>query len=112
MKPRRTAALALVGWYLIVPPIPVDRTGPASKWPLANYSQWGINETFESSAACEAARNQYYETFQDPTKFAQLLAEMAKSDPEGYRNRNDEFARFQADNAVCISADDPRLKGN
>jgi hypothetical protein len=53
MKPRHAAALALVGWYLLLPPINLD-----SKAVLdidAPFSKWEIYKAFDSAADCEAS---------------------------------------------------------
>ena len=91
MNLRRAAALALVGWYLMVPP-PVgsnfdsfDKNAPLSKWrqPAA----------FDSAAACEQYRTEAIDTFQKRT------------DANGDYNVNLYIA------GRCVTSDDPRLKG-
>ena len=58
MKPRHAAALALVGWYLMVPPpvihssVPVDTDAPLSKW--------GIFSAHDSAADCEQTLVTFY----------------------------------------------------
>lgn len=51
MKPRHGAALALVGWYLMLPPYRIDsgKSGPA-------YWEWEVLHHFESQYKCERAR--------------------------------------------------------
>jgi len=49
MKPRHATALALVGWYLMVPPS-VSRNLALVYTPL---SEWKIVDTFDSESACQ-----------------------------------------------------------
>ena len=49
MKPRHAAALALVGWYLMIPPSSTLPTGVAYKEPLRN---WKIVRGFETADGC------------------------------------------------------------
>jgi hypothetical protein len=48
MKPRHAAALALVGWYLMVPPGSNPVTG---YWKF--LSQWKVIGTFDSESTCK-----------------------------------------------------------
>jgi hypothetical protein len=51
MKPRRAAALALVGWILVLPPVR-ERGGRDVRAPLG---QWGAGwQTFNSEKECNA----------------------------------------------------------
>jgi hypothetical protein len=58
MKPRHAAALALVGWYLMVPPpvlhssLPVDLGAPLSEWRLFSLH--------DSVADCEQGLVAFY----------------------------------------------------
>jgi hypothetical protein len=58
MKPRHAAELALVGWYLMVPPPvlhgnpPVDLEAPLSKWTLFSM--------YDSAAECEKGLAAFY----------------------------------------------------
>jgi hypothetical protein len=59
MNTRHVAALALVGWYLMVAPSLPDKdnqgqsVGPNLSAPL---SEWSINTSFDSAKDCEQAR--------------------------------------------------------
>jgi hypothetical protein len=90
MKSRHAAALALVGWYLMFPPIDpktrfrsfdptVTEQQPDLKAPLHT---WWIADTFDSLDQCRAA-----------------ITSM-KPKPTGFWS-----------NIRCVSSDDPRLKG-
>ncbi len=71
-RPCLTAALALVGWYLMTPPLVGDVSKPASlrvakQTPL---SQGIIDSSYDSAAECEQARL-------DKVGNARLIAEKA-----------------------------------
>ncbi len=48
MKPRHAAALALVGWYLMVPPIQNGRPNDQ-----APFSKWVIEHIYDSADRCD-----------------------------------------------------------
>jgi len=88
MKPRHAAALALVGWYLMVPPRnlhpfvkgdSVDTTAPLSKWIHLASS--------DSAKECETRKAEYLNTVAQDRDLAQFAVD-----------------------AECIATDDPRLK--
>jgi hypothetical protein len=95
VKPRHAAALALVGWYLMVPPpvihssVPVDTDAPLSKW--------GIFSAHDSAADCEQTLVAFYKLAK-----TELVANPAD---ERYRIRF-----YQLESSQCIANDDPRLK--
>ena len=98
MKLRHAAALALVGWYLMLPPdqnpaLPArDITAPISEWVRVG--------SFDSAVACEAEQQ----------KRVQFYIHLGLTTPEAtstYRDRTLDY-----ENAQCIASDDPRLKGN
>ena len=98
MKPRHAAALALVGWYLMVPPILSNGPSPSIvdarvgvEKPL---SEWDVQDTFDSATECKRARQT-------------LTAKTVANDP------NLRALLEKADSlAQCVATDDPRLKGN
>jgi hypothetical protein len=95
MKPRHAAALALVGWYLMLPPRVVDRFYPDA--PLSQWKRFGPEE-YSSRAECEAERERQKAMFNfDPEKLP----------PEKFTART--LARG-ARALQCIATDDPRLK--
>jgi hypothetical protein len=87
MKPRHAAALALVGWYLMVPPPDVnwklDGTGPVL--PVSKWTHW---KSFDTAAQCEQGK-------------LTALQDFDRADPHAA----DTFWRF----AECIASDDPRV---
>jgi len=89
---RHAAALALFGWYLITPPWTYrseDRSKPVAQRrytanPDAPYSQWSIEQSFDSADKCEEGRK------------------------EGQTWANNQLSNWLY--AICIASDDPRLK--
>lgn len=93
MKPRRTAALALVGWYLIFPPLT-----PNGRWinPTAPLSQWyKATPQYASKDDCESAR----------TKLIALHLATPSTASEQLRFNGEEASRY-------VPSDDPRLYGD
>jgi hypothetical protein len=92
---RRTAdvaTLALVGWYLMMPPhgTPPDSSLP----PLSN---WRVAESFDSANDCEDARGR---------QMAENIRGLHSADPAAYVKK----LQRALDEVQCIEADDPRLK--
>ena len=87
MKPRHAAALALVGWYLIAPPIRTPKTGEPYLDVHAPYRDWQILHEFKTVDDCEDDAGGFVDGDVDP----QLLLD-------------------QRSEAECIATDDPRLK--
>jgi hypothetical protein len=85
MTLRHAAALALVGWYLMVPP--VYQRLRASPVPL---SKWVVNGRFDSAKKCDEAATKH-------------SAELVKRSPRA--------AVDYAETYLCVSTDDRRLKG-
>jgi len=63
MKFRHAAALALVGWYLMVPP--QNAHWQEKRQPLYNsnapLSEWDIDESFDTAAECQAALKKLFD---------------------------------------------------
>ncbi len=87
-----TAALALVGWYLMLPMLREKSFTPDSNAPL---SEWWIQSSFDTAAECEEARTNLQRGIQLPAKGGRVDAGSA--------------VRLMAH---CIASDDPRLKGD
>ena len=92
MKLRHAAALALVGWYLMMPPMASDLR-PDEAAPLAT---WGLVESFDSAQACKRALHKYSD-------------EAIKKVQGGSESSTTNSARFVVAEE-CIASDDPRLK--
>jgi hypothetical protein len=94
MNLHHAAALALVGWYLMVAP-----SQGGKFYPDAPLSQWNQARSFETASKCEQVRSIANQKFLD--KFALYDRDsLQKVDPSQYI---DSISR-------CIATDDPRLK--
>jgi hypothetical protein len=91
MKFRHAAALALVGWYLIMPPL---RSTGSSDCYDANVpiSQWQRIEAFDTAEQCKAASTKYALSHKQHGLDCALASAWL--------------------DAQCIATDDPRLKPN
>lgn len=88
MNPRHAAALALVGWYLMMPPH--TETKVLFNAPLKDWVSQGA---FDSAEECDNTRVQAKHI---------MLANSSLTDDE----------RKAVERAQCVATDDPRLKGN
>jgi hypothetical protein len=95
MKLRHAAALALVGWYLMVPPPVIHSSVPVNL--DAPLSEWGIFSGHDSAAECEQTLVEFYKLAK-----TELVANPAD---ERYRIRF-----YQLESSQCIASDDSRLK--
>ena len=94
MKLRHAAALALVGWYLMLPPL--DHGVPIVKAP---YSEWDNWQGFDTADACQAKKSFFQNEALEPAqKIGETATQLAMD------------CRFF--DALCIATDDPRLKAN
>jgi hypothetical protein len=100
MNPRHAAALALVGWYLMVPPDHPKLDDPIEWVSRAPFRYWQIVQRFDATSACEKRRNEIISDAihainadAKANRTAALLSDYAISN-----------------NATCVSRDDPRLK--
>jgi len=94
MTLRHAAALALVGWYLMIPPIKTDRHGLLDADWHAALSQWTTIQAYDTATGCK----------QDRAKF--LLKAMEDIKP------TDTSVAWETawDHSQCIATDDPRLR--
>jgi hypothetical protein len=94
MNLRHAAALAVVGWYLLAPPLAGKEVH--NEWPL---SSWTLLDSYDTAAECRA----------------ELEANQARM-MQGMKNQKlsshdyDVGLRF-AYGEQCIASDDPRLAG-
>jgi hypothetical protein len=98
MKPCYVAALALVGWYLMMPPVIPDTHRVNRDAPL---SQWRIAHKFPKSAGCENAKHRARE--------AGMVAQANGEAPRRLANPDLTCVRCAAE---CVEDSDPRLKSN
>jgi len=127
MKPRHTAALALVGWFLMMPMImdkePVEICPPDSvgaKTPASGceqqryiYNEARVDPTAPLSKWSMAC---YSESLRDCQAFLDKITN-ARSDRDLERGRSEKSIGDAMDekfgtSAQCVASDDPRLKGN
>jgi|SRR5208282_1544255 len=104
MRSRHAAALAVVGWYLMVPP---DSTVPHSVDSAAPISRWSIITNFESADTCKQALRELQNKNGNPSKldFTGRLGRFQQR-----QGADPELARARVDHATCVATDDPRLK--
>jgi hypothetical protein len=89
MNPRHAATLALVGWYLMMPPAPDRPGGPVdTSIPL---SKWKITDSYDAAYDCNVQRLIVQGYMANPNTGKKI-----KSTPRG-------------DATVCVATDDPRL---
>jgi hypothetical protein len=91
MKPRHAAALALVGWYLMVPPSHSSESGPPT------LSEWSVYKTFESADVCYYFR-------------AETASGMLQDAPPDFAERFDGSFMNTFEQGRCVATNDPRLK--
>jgi hypothetical protein len=92
MKLCHAAALALVGWYLMVP----DRDFGA---PISTWVQEG---SFDTAAQCTDQQSRVTEMLHDPKEIAEQQSKI-----KGWQA---ETALKRIEASKCIATDDPRLK--
>jgi hypothetical protein len=107
MKPRHAAALALVGWYLMIPPVfsPMEQHPRSFNSLSAPPNKWDIWAKFDSESECEKEKEHLRTEAPIRLKFAR---EHPDQDPNGNIVAVSEAWQL----AECVAADDPRLKGN
>jgi hypothetical protein len=117
MKPRHAAALALVGWYLMVPPRAQDGS-PNIRAPLPKWNQ--ASNGFDTASECSMARNQEalrvvrnldavkQEIEALPNTENQPLSKVAPKTYDRYANALN--AADALTDSRCVATDDPRLK--
>jgi hypothetical protein len=109
MKLRHAAALALIGWYLMMPPLD-DVHNPVSGAPL---STWVQGRSFDSSDDCKMTLSALRQRVANLTPEQQRQLEQEGTAEYGH-GPHGTFAQFRArvELEQCIAADDARLKGN
>jgi hypothetical protein len=94
MKTRHAAALALVGWYLISPPLGRPKNGNDYVDGGAPYYKWTVLLEFDDLTQCQERRDLEIQDGEDGLK----------KPPTG-----DLWAMVETE-LECIAIDDPRLK--
>ena len=98
MNLRHAAALALVGWYLMIPPI-IEKAGGYEADFNAPISRWSVNSPFDAASECRAVNGQ-------------LVLEQKQRLDKAPIHSLDWAVAQRLVTSQCISSDDPRLKGN
>jgi hypothetical protein len=98
MKLHHTAALALLGWYLMLAPHQSNRSKPFNF--DAPLSKWQQGESYDSKAECEKIRRTQVSDRQD--KYEAVKSRRTK---QVLRRAIDRLQHGQ-----CVAADDLRLK--
>lgn len=112
MKLRHPAALALVGWYLILPPLDYSRAEIILKAPLRD---WETFQSFETAKDCNEFHATYVRNVAVSTFVRNDSEEDARVDREshwqsGTAAKNRRIGLDRARLGFCIASDDPRLK--
>jgi hypothetical protein len=110
MKPRHAAALALVTWYLLIPP------WAGKDWDTsAPLNEWNVTRpTFGTRAECQRTKVDFSH-LSDDTLGEKVDAELAEASPGQMptfeqRDRGIKLLRNRLNEMRCVSGDDPRLK--
>jgi hypothetical protein len=112
MNPRHAAALALVGWYLIIPPLKGlgrDERAPLSKWFFYNELKFPHNPDdrahaieFQTANQCEEKKEEIWPAHPPPippTVGGGMRERVERNRETGAKSR-------------CVASDDPRLNSN
>jgi hypothetical protein len=105
MTLRHAAALALVGWYLLIPPVfsPMGDHPRAFNDLNASLNRWDIQASFESDTSCEKEKERIRNE-------APLRLKFAHEHPAQDQNGNIVAVAEAWQRAECIASDDARLK--
>jgi hypothetical protein len=105
MKICHATALALVGWYLLIPPVfsPMGDHPRSFNDLNAPLDKWDIWAKFESYKSCEKEKEHL-------RKEAPLRLKFAHEHPDQDPNGNIVAVAEAWQMAECIATDDPRLK--
>ncbi len=128
MKIRHAAALALVGWYLMVPP---PQTDPVNGLPngapnlLARFRYWRNEGSFDTAKECNSMLESNIQLMRqieanvrsEHKSEQQEVAEEDKRDhdaklPKGWSYKMRHYGMTADMSAQYVATDDPRLKEN
>lgn len=109
MKPRHAAALASIGWYLMVPP--VARRMPLLLETNKPLSQWETRQSFDTAEECKDAQHKIrgYLNAATDRGFKEAGSQKAYLADPVVQMLWEEQGKIQT--SKCIATDDPRLMG-
>jgi hypothetical protein len=105
MKSRHATALAIVLWYLMIPPIGADNKVDAH----APLSKWRISVGFESQKQCDDSLK---DAIQNPMTPAEYQAAASATRKAGMKPLSMSEMTKRTQESQCVAGDDPRLKAN
>lgn len=103
MKPLHASALAIILWYLMIPPIGADNKVDSH----APLPQWRIGVGFQSEKECDDSLKDANQNPMTPAEYqaAAKATRRAKMKPLTMSEMTRRTAESQ-----CVAGDDPRLK--
>ena len=107
MTLRHAAALALVGWYLMMPPEHRFDDHPDPQAPL---TKWQDIEGGDTAMECHDALDKHIESFDAARDALATRDALAKHTPSTADNREAMTVLEFWLSCKCIASDDPRLK--
>ncbi|HEY6298930.1 MAG TPA: hypothetical protein VIW95_04735 [Candidatus Binatus sp.] len=103
MKARHATALAIVVWYLMIPPIGADNRVDAH----ASLSKWRKGVGFESEKQCDDSLK---DAIQNPMTPAEYQAAAKATRKAKMRPLSKSEMTRRTTESQCVAGDDPRLK--
>ena len=103
MKARHAGALAIVVWYLMIPPIGADNKVDAH----ASLSKWRKGVGFESEKQCDDSLK---DAIQNPMTTAEYQAAGKATRKAKMRPLSKSEMTRRTAESQCVAGDDPRLK--
>jgi hypothetical protein len=103
MKARHRTALAIVVWYLMIPPIGADNRVDAH----ASLSKWRKGVGFESEKQCDDSLK---DAIQNPMTTAEYQAAAKATRKAKMRPLSKSEMTRRTAESQCVAGDDPRLK--
>lgn len=105
-------ALALVGWYPMVPFATssnalLDQQTTDPSLPL---SRWTIEKSFDSASECESVLDTWHNASVTPDGSVKMQLNPLKAPPPKQNNERQRNWDVNLSYARCIASDDPRLK--
>ena len=102
------AALALVGWYLLTPPIVHDQSGVVIVDTSAPLPKWSVVSSYDTKKECSVARA----ALPSVVLNRDLEDEELRLMPYDQRQQAIHIAKTMTGKAVCVDEGDPRLTPN